>query len=400
MRPSGSDIVNNLTFGHVDGCREFNLGMMNVCAVSKDSRTVLEILDGQQRLDTLCLILAAIRKKLLDHGKEEETEYANGISERLWQRADKCEDLREQPRLELKWFDVGFFNNILKEPSAMESIKGPSSPHSITQKNIRANLQAIKVRLEDCSTQECIAVMKYILNSTYMVVAKYTDTQAALQVYRTGNMTEGLKLAPMDLLKAEVLEHVELKEQEAISNSWEELERQLGRQEMAELFKYLIIIYLEKRHSPNTEMDDLNKMFQAAWRRRHSSVSLGCATDTKAGVWFTNGFLPRYLRAFAELAENKLPGTSNRHEVKSEFEYFLKVLHRLPGQRVCDGWMPAALVLAAECSGCDSALILGVLSRLERLAWFLLLSGADINAIHERFCRVTASLREQGADSS
>ncbi len=34
-------------------------------------------------------------------------------------------------------------------------------------------------------------------------------------------MTEGLKLAPMDLLKAEVLEHVDLQDQEAISDSWE-----------------------------------------------------------------------------------------------------------------------------------------------------------------------------------
>lgn len=46
----------------------FSLGMMNVCEVSVGSRTVLEILDGQQRLVTICLILAAIRKKLLDDG--------------------------------------------------------------------------------------------------------------------------------------------------------------------------------------------------------------------------------------------------------------------------------------------------------------------------------------------
>lgn len=59
--------------------------------------------------------------------------------------------------------------------------------------------------------------------------------------------------------------------------------------------------------------------------------------------------------------------------------------------------MPAALVLAAECSGCDSAVGLSVLSKLERLTWYLLLRGSDINAIHKRFCQVTASLREQGA---
>lgn len=59
--------------------RVFYLGMMNVCEVSKDDHKVLEILDGQQRLVILCLILAAIRKKLLDHGGVEEIDYANGF---------------------------------------------------------------------------------------------------------------------------------------------------------------------------------------------------------------------------------------------------------------------------------------------------------------------------------
>ena len=55
----------------------FSLGMMNVCEASKATQTVLEILDGQQRLVTLCLILAAIRKKLLDCGGKKEASFAN-----------------------------------------------------------------------------------------------------------------------------------------------------------------------------------------------------------------------------------------------------------------------------------------------------------------------------------
>lgn len=43
----------------------------------------------------------------------------------------------------------------------------------------------------------------------------------ATQVYRTGNMTTGMKLAAMDLLKADVLEQVPLEDQLAVSQSWE-----------------------------------------------------------------------------------------------------------------------------------------------------------------------------------
>ncbi len=41
------------------------------------------------------------------------------------------------------------------------------------------------------------------------------------RVYRTSNLVEGLKLAPMDLLKANVLDNVRLEDQLAVSNRWE-----------------------------------------------------------------------------------------------------------------------------------------------------------------------------------
>ena len=42
-----------------------------------------------------------------------------------------------------------------------------------------------------------------------------------MQVYRTGNMTTGVKLMPMDLLKADIIDHVPAKQQEDITSQWE-----------------------------------------------------------------------------------------------------------------------------------------------------------------------------------
>lgn len=77
-----------------------------------------------------------------------------------------------------------------------------------------------------------------------------------------------------------------------------------------------------------------------------------------------------------------------------EAEYFVRSLNRLP-ERARDGWVPAALVLAADCN-CSGEVKKHLLQRLERLAWFLLLVKADPKAIHERFGRVTQSLRNGG----
>lgn len=56
------------------------------------------------------------------------------------------------------------------------------------------------------------------------------------------------------------------------------------------------------------------QIIQVSWMR-HSSTSVGSATDKRASVWFTKDFLPRYLGAFRALSDNKLPGTSNQHKV-------------------------------------------------------------------------------------
>ena len=41
-----------------------------------------------------------------------------------------------------------------------------------------------------------------------------------VQIYRTGNMTSGMRLEPMDLLKADIIDHVPAKRQEAITSRW------------------------------------------------------------------------------------------------------------------------------------------------------------------------------------
>lgn len=50
----------------------FDLGMMNACEVVDADGTVhIEIMDGQQRMVTICLIYAAIRKILVDRHEED-----------------------------------------------------------------------------------------------------------------------------------------------------------------------------------------------------------------------------------------------------------------------------------------------------------------------------------------
>ena len=57
----------------------FDLGMMNACEVrGMDGTSQLQIMDGQQRIVTILLIYAAIRRILLDSGGADEKKFAKG----------------------------------------------------------------------------------------------------------------------------------------------------------------------------------------------------------------------------------------------------------------------------------------------------------------------------------
>ena len=56
----------------------FDLGMVNACEVTNaDSTSHLQIMDGQQRIVTICLMYAAIRR-ILDDGGADELKFAKG----------------------------------------------------------------------------------------------------------------------------------------------------------------------------------------------------------------------------------------------------------------------------------------------------------------------------------
>ena len=57
----------------------FDLGMVNACEVpGADGTPYLEIMDGQQRIVTILLIYAAIRRILQDNGGADEIKFAKG----------------------------------------------------------------------------------------------------------------------------------------------------------------------------------------------------------------------------------------------------------------------------------------------------------------------------------
>lgn len=146
-----SQLVDDLIFHQ--GKDRYRIGTV----VLHENNNVLEIVDGQQRVVTLCLILHALGEM-------------------------KINPLMMKKTVE----NEKVFNSYLRESS-------------ISSKNIQNNYAAIKQRLEDRKGQE--ALKNFILNNCEVVQVVLTDLSEAFQFFDSQN-ARGKSLEPYDLLKA------------------------------------------------------------------------------------------------------------------------------------------------------------------------------------------------------
>ena len=129
---------------------EYRLGTVVLHTATSGNK--LEIVDGQQRTITLCILLTAIATKL----------------------------------------------NITDKPALLTTI---AINHPESQQQVRHNSALINMQLEQMDEQELINLYTFILSNCSLVVIKLSDISEAFQFFDSQN-ARGKALEPHDLLKA------------------------------------------------------------------------------------------------------------------------------------------------------------------------------------------------------
>jgi hypothetical protein len=145
---------------------------------------VLEVVDGQQRLTTLSLILAAIRERYRDEGQNEIVEAIN--EDYLWEREI---DMSRHQNLELSRFDNEAYKTI---------ISGEENT-GIDSQLIEA-LKFYQEKVSALSIEELDELYRRILRSITIVSIKCDSEQSAFKLFETLN-NRGLELSAVDLMK-------------------------------------------------------------------------------------------------------------------------------------------------------------------------------------------------------
>lgn len=177
------------------------------------------VVDGQQRLATTSILLAAMREYLLTRGA---TTRAEAIERLLWEIDS---DLQEKvPKLTLNTADAGLFGRIITTGQADESRSPLQSHRRLIQARdlARAHVANIVAGMPDTAhSNELNRWFKYIQHSVEVVLLTVPDRRTAFRMFQTLN-DRGLTASKADLIKSHLLEMAGKREDE-VAERWSNL---------------------------------------------------------------------------------------------------------------------------------------------------------------------------------
>jgi hypothetical protein len=190
------DLLNDITEAISGSENEYFLGSI-VTTNNKSLRA--EVVDGQQRLATATILLAAIR----DHFHiSKDFERASTISSDLLSKKD-LKTLTLIPKLKLNDVDHDFFANRILLPPTDTARNIPAtkpSHHRIARAAQLANEHVARIAKAKDATERLTDLVDYLTDSVKVIWVQVPDDANAFMVFETLN-DRGLTLAITDLLK-------------------------------------------------------------------------------------------------------------------------------------------------------------------------------------------------------
>lgn len=206
-------------------------------------------------------------------------------------------------------------------------------------------------------------LLRFLLQSCYLVVVEVPTQTAARRIFTVLN-ARGMDLSATDILKADLLERAgELKERH-LSQRWEDIEVALERGKFSDLFTHIRMIF--ERDKPRSALENGFPEQVPIFR--------------KDPVGFVDKVLEPYADAFtlsqndAELRKRFGPQTAD----------LVRSLDRLDNK----DWLPPLLLCLRQNNEGKRDDVPEIVFQLERLAYYLFMVRADVNARMSRYADV------------
>jgi len=342
--------------GPVEEMPPYFLG--SIVLIKSDTSPEADVVDGQQRLTTLTILLAAIRASVSEPSASE-------VTRLIYEKGSAILGTKDRFRLTLRERDSEFFQIYVQKEDGVAKLLEHNEDLADSQNNIRANAKLYQGLLAELPEADRLRLAQFAVTRCYLVVVATPDLDSAYRIFSVLN-SRGLDLSPTDILKSEIIGAIPAIQRDAYTEKWEDAEEDLGRDEFTDLFSHIRMVY--RRLKPK---GTLIKEF-----KEH-------VTEVKQPAQFIDQVLLPMARAYEEILDESYESSSHAEIVNQ----YLKWLNRLE----FTDWVPPALAFTTRYRQKPEAMAL-FFRDLERLAYGLLLRKTGINERIDRFSQVTGAI--------
>ncbi|GAA3735218.1 hypothetical protein HDA32_003964 [Spinactinospora alkalitolerans] len=336
----------------------------SVVLVKNKQSSNAEVIDGQQRLTTLTILLAVLRDLTDD------AELRGNLEGMIAESGNKILRLAPKPRLKLRPRDAEFFETHVQITGSIQGLLDlkPDALKTEAQQAIHANADALHSVLKDWSEERRLALVSMLGARTYLVVVSTPDLNSAHRIFSVMN-DRGLNLSAADIFKSKIIGDLAPEISDVYADKWENAEEALGRDDFADIFLHLRMIFSGERAKV-----ELLKEFPRQVLDKY--------LPRKAAEFVDDVLLP-YTDAYIQVRDQSYTASAGAEKVNAWF----KRLAQLDNS----DWRPPAL-WAVRNHGDDPHWLDAFFRSLERLAASMLIRRAYASTRAQRYADLLREL--------
>ncbi|MBF6590362.1 MAG: DUF262 domain-containing protein [Ktedonobacterales bacterium] len=348
-----------------EAVEELNPYFLGSIVLVKGEGPDASVVDGQQRLLTLTILLAALRAAV-------PARYADDFTPFLYARSNAITGAPERYRVRPRERDAAFFQDYIQRERGTSKLQALDAEElSDSQGNMRDNALLYERLLGRLPEPQRLRLARFIVNRCLLVVVSTPDLDSAYRIFSVLN-DRGLDLSHTDILKAEIIGAIAAEEQAEYTAKWEDVEVALGREEFEALFSHIRMIH-RKAKARETVLKEFRDHVLGRGRDARQVID-----ETLAPL----GAAQHVARAAAYTS------TRGAEAVNAPLTWL---------NQVSDAdWLPPAMLMVARHARAPE-LLARFLADLERLAAGLMILRVSVGARIIRYARLLTQIEEASA---